>query len=370
MKIGIITWFHFENYGTKLQAIALQQYLRMLGHNAELINFKLSPSRKSEKTPFPEKLKRQPHKYAMVFARRRFSHEIEQRSVKLKHAIDEYCILTEEIQTEAAYISICNKFDLIICGSDQIWNPNCYHRYYYADFPEIKVRRVSYAPSLGVNAIPEQISTNMKQSILKFEAISVREQKGAELLEKLIGIRPDVVVDPTMLLTKEEWTSLLQIGEEKSERYVVCLFLTDNRNHWRAAKQFSKKNHLKMRIIPYWGFSYFKRGSIYANAGVEDFVSLIKNAEYVLTDSFHAAVFSLIFQKQFLVFQRFREDDRISQNSRIQNLLELAGVESSLLGFGTSSISKIPDINYEKVTERLEKKILDSKHFLSLVLKK
>lgn len=363
MNIGIITWFKSINYGTNLQAIALQYYLKTRGHEVKLLNFDVSGISNDKKKNFFTRLFYQPEKYATKYFDHKYEKEIEYKKKKIRETVSKYCIFTEKIESKEDYIRECNSFDLIICGSDQIWNPNWYHRYYYADYPEIKARKISYAPSLGINSIPEEKAKEIKKSLKGFDAISVRESTGARILSNLSPIEPQVVVDPTLLLGAREWSKIAS-NKVVSDQYVLSMFLTDNLRHWHAAKIFSKKKKMKHIVIPYCGISYTEGDRLYVDAGIEDFLALIRHADYVLTDSFHVIVFCLIFNRQFVAFQRFKEDQFTSQNSRIDNLLEIATVKDRLLRYGTSKIPTMEDIDYQLVNKTLQMEIDKSKDYL------
>ena len=152
MKIGIITWFTGPNYGTNLQAIALQYFLHQQGNDVSIINYDVAPPTvKNCGRNIIEKIKNQPHKYLTKYALYKYKAQILNRNKKMVSEIQKNCNFTDRIQSEEELIENCNKFDLLICGSDQIWNPNWYNKFYYADYPEILTPRISYAPSLGVN---------------------------------------------------------------------------------------------------------------------------------------------------------------------------------------------------------------------------
>ena len=205
MKVGIITWFQYENYGTKLQALALQAFLRNEGYDTQLINYEVPEvSQTFKKNTLISRLFDKIKYILLQRAKRLFSSQLKIRSLRMKQVISDYCVLSPHIASDEEYVKICNQFDIIICGSDQIWNPNWYHRYYYADFPEIHVKKVSYAPSLGINKIPEQIVPLMKKSLASFSRITVREENAIDLLEPLIGYRPQKVIDPTMLFSGQQ----------------------------------------------------------------------------------------------------------------------------------------------------------------------
>lgn len=362
MNIGIITWFSGGNYGTNLQAIALQYYLRTQGHEVKLLNFEVSVLSKNRRD-FLTRLFSQPEKYATKYFEHKYKDEIAYRKIRIKETMLKYCNFTNKIESIEDYIKECNSFDLIICGSDQIWNPNWYHRYYYADYPEIKARKISYAPSLGVNSISEEKAKEIKMSLKGFEAISVREFTGARILSNLSPVEPQVVLDPTLLLNAIEWSKIAS-NEVVSGQYVLSMFLTDNFRHWHAAKFFAKKKKKNHIVIPYCGMSYTEGDQLYVDAGIEDFLVLIRNADYVLTDSFHVIVFCLIFNRQFVAFQRFKEDQFTSQNSRIDNILEIANVKDRLLKYGTRKIPIMEDIDYQLVNKVLHMEIEKSKDYL------
>lgn len=366
MNIGIITWFSYENYGTKLQAIALQRYLRNLGHNVRLINF-VPPevgTMKFNTESIWDKIKKQPQKYATKYALKKYKGQIEARYQKMKVEVQENCVFTAQVSCEQDYIDICNEFDIIVCGSDQIWNPNWYHKFYYADYDKIKSKRISYAPSMGVNTIKEEQALEIKRSLSHFSAISVRERKGAALLKPLLDREPVVVVDPTLLLDASIWDEMFPVKKISREKYVLTMFLTDNCTHWRAAKKYAKDKGLKHIVIPYCGFSYFQNAKLYVDAGIQDFLNLIRGAEYILTDSFHVTVFSMIYRKQFYTFERFQEDAFSSQNERVRNILEMANVSNRLVPYGAYNILDKKDIDYRSVIKNLNDEIVRSKKFL------
>ena len=363
MKIGIITWFGGGNYGTNLQAIALQGYLRKLGYSVQLLNFEIEAPKK-EKLSFLQKIKRQPQKYAIKYALKKYKTQIETRYQKMKAEIQRNCVFTEKITSEQNYIDVCNKCDILICGSDQIWNPNWYHRFYYADYDQIQSRIISYAPSMGVNAIREEQADEIKRSLSRLSAVSVREKKGVALLKSLSLQEPAVVVDPTLLLDAKDWNAIFPTQKPCEEKYILSMFLTDNASHWRAAQIFAKSTGLKQIVIPYCGFSYFQNAEIKVDTGIQDFLNLIRGAEYILTDSFHVTVFSLIYRKQFYTFERFKEDAFSSQNERIRNILEIANVSDRLVPYGTHRIDFKNDIKYNAVVDTLNIEIEKSKVFL------
>ena len=366
MRIGIITWFTGPNYGTNLQAIALQYYLRKQGYEVELVNCEVESEYNKDRKTFIERVEFFPEKWAQKFARRVFFRkEKAARDEKLKKAIQKNCILTKRCENEKDLIEVFNSFDLLISGSDQIWNPNWYHRFYYADYEGGKTRRISYAPSMGVTKIADEVEPEIRRSVSKFDVISVREKSAVPLLEPYAKYKPIVAVDPTLLLDSDDWMSIFKpTGEAPKDTYVLGFFIEGNFNHLKATKQFADRKGLKYVFVPYSGLSYYQIGERHADAGLEDLLELIRNARYIITDSFHITVFSIIHRKQFYSFIRYRENPLTSTNSRIQNLLQITGLEDRELKFGTKSIKELPDIDYDSHVKLLQKEIDKSKEFL------
>ena len=366
MRIGIITWFTGPNYGTNLQAIALQYYLRKQGHEVEIVNCEVESKYAKNRRTFFERVAFQPEKYAEKFARRVFfKNEIASRDKKLANAIQKNCVLTKRCENEKDLIEIFNSFNLLISGSDQIWNPNWYHRFYYADYDGVTTRRISYAPSMGVMTIEPEVKPEIRRSVSKYDVVSVREDKAVSLLEPYSKNKPVVVVDPTLLLDSNDWASILPpTGAAPKSDYVLGFFIEGNFDHLHATKNFAKQKKMKYVFVPYSGLSYYQIGDRRADAGLEDLLELIRNARYVITDSFHITVFSIIHRKQFYSFMRYRENPVTSTNSRIRNLLHTAGLENRGLEFGTRKIKELPDIDYAPHMKMLQREIEKSKEFL------
>lgn len=371
MKIGIITWFTGPNYGTNLQAIALQYFLHQQGNDVSIINYEVAPPTvKNCGRNIIEKIKNQPHKYLTKYALYKYKAQILNRNKKMVSEIQKNCNFTDRIQSEEELIENCNKFDLLICGSDQIWNPNWYNKFYYADYPEILTPRISYAPSLGVNNIPKDKLREIITGLKKFDAISVREEKGADILTPYLEEKPSVVLDPTFLLSEDDWASIFPLkNDHESNDYVLAFFLAENKQHFRATQDFAKRHNLKYIIVPYVGISYLQKGEKLAGTSSGDLLNLIRNAKYVITDSFHITVFSLIHKKQFYTFQRFKDDAYSSQNVRITNLLKLVHLENRMIPYEMTSIMDLEDINYIEKSSIMKREISKSMEFLLTSIK-
>ena len=145
---------------------------------------------------------------------------------------------------------------------------------------------------------------------------------------------------------------------------MLGVFLEGTLSHMKATRNFAKKKNISYVVVPYSGMSYFQKGEVYADAGVEDLLNLIRGAQYVMTDSFHITVFSIIFKKQFRTFLRFKENPGMSTNSRIHNLLRIFDLENRILPYKCKEIKDQEDIEYLYHEKLLQKEIRQSKFFL------
>ena len=334
MKIGIITWFEYENYGTKLQAVALQCKLRRFGHEAYLLNF--YPKSNKIQRPFLSKvgnrILRTVKESRMKNVYQKYYADLERKKILMQRFITDRCLLTDRINDDTEYIAICNSMDLLIFGSDQIWNPVDFHPYYYGKFDSIKTPKVSYAPSFGISKLDDSIVSEYEQALSSFAYITVRENVGVNIIRNQLGLKAIRVVDPTMLLSDREWMEYLSI-EKSSDNYTICYLLGDNYNHFKEAKRFSDAHNTRLVVLHGSEISFKADGQIVASAGPKEFVQMISGAQYVITDSFHALVFSLLFEKDFFVFYRFQGDGLTNENSRITQIIEEFNIPNRLVNY-------------------------------------
>lgn len=367
MNIGIITWFIYENYGTALQAYALQRFLKNEGYDCDLLNY--LPSNPYKKKISIEDIKKRvickknSLIYKYIYLKRR--QQIEIKSKSFKNFITNNCSFTEVLANKKNLIELNKKINTYICGSDQIWTPNALDGTYYLDFVDSNNKRISYAPSFGVNEIPDEYKDIISKWISKFEYLSIRENRGAEIIKSLNSREAIVVLDPTLLLKAEDW-NIISNNPNIEEPYILCYFLGNKKEYWNNVEMIRKITRYKVVIIPVMPASYFKKGIILSETGPKEFVGLIKNAQIVITDSFHGTIFSINYKKDFYVFKRFNDKEKGSQNSRIYNIIEKMNLGNRLIS-NNKSISKenIKILNYEEVEFRLNKEREKSIEFLN-----
>lgn len=218
-------------------------------------------------------------------------------------------------------------YDAFITGSDQVWNTDWYTPVFFLDFVPSDKIKLSYAASISKDGLTEKERAIFKKSLADFKAVSVREEQAVELIKDLSPVEPQVVLDPTLLLDHSDWDKVCAPRVVEGD-YIFCYFLGNNPQERNIAKKYAKRKGLKLVSVPLTGvkvYSDLKFGDvILPTASPEEFISLIKHASYVFTDSFHAVVFSHIYQRQFFVFNR---DKKGTMNSRIFNITNLLNAQ-------------------------------------------
>ena len=263
----------------------------------------------------------------------------------------------------------------VVLGSDQVWNPiNLDLDFYTLGFVPENMIKITYASSFGVSEIPKNQIKKTKTYLSRIQYISVREVSGSRIVYELIQRKVPVVCDPTALLTAQEWENYSRpyIIDNK---YVLCYFLGHNKAHREYAKKIAKQYGLKIVCIPH--IEYYTTSDVgYAdievyNADPRQFVSLIKNASLVLTDSFHATMFSIYFNKKFFTFYRYNETDIKSANSRITTVLHRLELTAQLINTNNVNL-KMADcvIDWEGVENRLSQWKEESLKFFEGALSK
>jgi ABC-type oligopeptide transport system ATPase subunit len=253
--------------------------------------------------------------------------------------------------------------DVFFAGSDQIWNTAHNHGKdpaFYLDFVPSNSVRASYAASFSIPEVPDEYKTFVKTKLDKFDAISVREWTGLNILESLNVKGGIVVLDPVFLLVRERWNELA--SESTKEKYILIYDQENNPYIKDTAKRLAREHGLKIYAIrSLYPMSYAHHRII--DAGPREFLGLIKNCEFCLTNSFHCTAFSLIFQKEFFTFKRKHE----KVNSRMVDLLESVGLKERMYT-NYDAVQNTSKIDYEKVHGFLSDKLTASKQYIDGVL--
>ena len=356
MKIATLTFHRALNYGAVLQTYALQKVLDDLGYDTEVLDYRSSFI---EKHYEPDKIRDylSPKKMAILLLLNGFS--IVKRS-QFQHFLDNQIRLSKPCYSQSDLEEIESNYDMILVGSDQIWNYKTagFDKAYFLNFVKDNSKKASYAASIGLSVIPEEFIASYQKLLESFSKISVRECEGQQLLETLLQ-RQDIrtVVDPTLLIKKDHWSEL-GVECEVPDRYVLVYLLSENRKIVNFAKKVAKQKKCK---IVYINTQLFRQSGMVnkRNISPENWIYLFENAEYIVTNSFHGTVFSIIFRK---VFWSDYLPTSGNVNSRITTLLGGLQLKDRIISEGCSS--KDDKINYDYTEKKISNLINDGLRFL------
>ena len=338
MKIGIITqYYESYNYGGNLQSYALVKTLNNLSFNAEQISYNyfvpaefLSFKEKIKKYPFYKVVKKVikriiniPKDIYMKSMNKSFVNNINIRRQSFVEFNKSIIMHSATIYDRYLVKESVRSYDVFITGSDQVWNFAWYNPSFFLDFVSSDKKKISYAASISMNSLTVEQKDIFRKHLKDFDAVSVREKSDVELIKDLSPVPVVNTLDPTLLLSREDWDEVCS-DRVVDEKYLFSYFLGNNKKERKFAKEFAKRKGLKVVTLPHMcGYqSADKNFGDYQlwDVGPEKFLSLIKHAEYVFTDSFHAVVFSNIYHKQYYVFNRSSKGE---MSSRIYNITEL-----------------------------------------------
>jgi len=369
MKIKTLTTYDVYNYGASLQAYALQRYLTIQGHDVEIIRYQ--PDYLSRKYDYkwvnPESRMSRYILTRVVYRTLKFLQR--QTTIGRKRQFDyfNHQILVETNKLYKTYEDLRDnppEADLFIVGSDQIWNvfyDAGRDPAFYLDFVR-KGLKTSYAASFSYLNIDEGNKIRISKSLQTFDAVSVREFHGLEILKDM-GVEGEWVLDPVFLLSIDEWKKLMT-NFVKTEPYMLIYDFEGNEALKTFAKDYAKIHGLKLyAIVDTYPLNYVHRN--FKKAGPQDFITLIYNCDAFVSNSFHGTAFSILFEKPVFVFNRHRH----KVNSRMESLLNLFNLNDCLVVDEESyQNAQIKNFNYEGVRVVLEDNIRKSKKFLDKVL--
>jgi len=378
MKIGIMTMYYGNyNFGGQLQALALRHIVEGLGHECQVINFaaKIQSSvfRRILHTPKRVLLKRVKQKalYALKEKTDKSFHKDTLLRQKRFRSFMNEIPHTEFCTTDSIKEMLQEEFDACIVGSDQVWNPQWWVPEYFLDFVSKKTKKIAYAASLGVDKLSEKDIAFIKNKIKDFVAVSIREEGGKRLLEHHVTNQLKVTLDPTLLYTREMWDKIA-VKPEIEEPYVVLYFPGGkSESALRTWHEFCRAKNLKLVVFPHFQGKYDIADEKFSDirdysSGPAEFIGLIKYAKYVMTGSFHATVFSIIFHKQFISFREKMDMNTPVEMLRNGALLKELGLENRLVQrdwIPSLHLLEQP-IDYIKAEDRLELLREESMKFL------
>ena len=340
-RVGIITFLHNDNYGSSLQAYALQRVIREMGHDCEHLDY--APDR-TEKIRNLLRSHNSPRLILDGLRKKRVRETQEGARIK-RDAFPAFYRKQMQLSAPARNTrelrERSERDTVLLCGSDQIWNPVWLNEAYFLTFAKGQ-RKIAYAASLGVSTLPTPAKVRMiRRWTRDFQAISVREEEGASLFRQMTGRDAEVMPDPVCLLSRSEWEEIA--GDRPSYApYILCYFIGENASYWETVRRLKEKTGYQALVLPVTAESFASGEKTLEGLGPEGFLGAIRGAACLVTDSFHGFVFGTIFGIRTVVLRRYREDDPESKNSRIdqfQRLIRETGMDT-LREMGRSWLQK------------------------------
>lgn len=370
-KVGIVSCYFKNNYGSMLQSYATKKVLDQNQIENETINVDQNIDFKKGKRKYYltqiTNVGFIKSKFGMIKLKidkklmKELGKNIAIRNRKFNEFRQEFN-LSKACKNYQALAKVAQKdYSNIMVGSDQLWLPvNIVADYYTLNWVPQSINTISYATSFGVSSIPEKYKEQYTCFLKKINHLSVRENSGVKLIKDIAGLDAKLVCDPTILLTKEEWDCVAVKERIIPEKYIFCYFLGSNIEHRKFVERLKEKTGYKIVSINH-SDEYVKYSDEFADMipydiGPKEWIDLVRNAEYVCTDSFHGTVFSILYNKVFFDFRRYQTNSKMSTNSRIDSLLNVAGISTERILTGKENVEDVLQykIDYDIVNKKME----------------
>ena len=386
-KIGIVSCYFKHNYGSMLQAYATKKILDNNDISNETIAIESNKDfSKGKKKYYLSQLFNFnfiKSKFGMIKLKldkklnKELGKNISIRDKKYNEFKKEFNLSRNCTDYKSLSKLASEKYSDVIVGSDQLWLPvNVVADYYTLNWVPKDVNKISYSTSFGVSNVSKKYNELYKRFLSRIDHLSVREESGVKLIKELSDLDAKLVCDPTLLLTKEEWEKEMVTGRIIKDKYILCYFLGNNIEHRKFAERLKEKTSYKIVSLNH-ADEYVKYSDKFCDialydVGPREWLNLVKNSEYVLTDSFHCTVFSLIFNKSFNCFRRHKSSNKGSTNSRLDSLLNVAGVSTERIIVGVEKVDDVLNekIDYKKVNKNIDSFRNESKEWLLNALEK
>ena len=364
MKIGIITIQKSQlNYGACLQCYALWYFVSSLGHDCEIIDL-LRPCHQEYQisSSFGE------HSKTLKCRLRQAIHRFFLYEKNGKNDFAKFAAFNSKVKYSKTYRSVealyksHHNYDVIISGSDQIWNPNMQfiNEPYFLTFANESCKRISYASSFGIESISDNVKSNYRKWLSKYSYISTREESGSRIVGDLLGKKSKVVLDPVFLLKADEWREEMSpLKDITPKKYIFLYMLHYDERLLNNASIIAKEKQLPLYMV----LSERKviettLATQLTDIGPAEWMWLIDNAEAMITSSFHAAAFSMIFRTPLVVFL----EKGVLTNTRIEEFFSTLQIDNHICYFEnelfhTYTDCCFSDIIYDKIANMRDQSI-------------
>lgn len=372
MKVGILTFQNANNYGAALQAFALCSTVRKLGYNAELIDYKNPSVTEYENPRLPHLSETITNPVGSVF-RLATAKAFSCRKKALDSFNEKYELIGPPIENQT---DIENEYDVVIVGSDQVWNPVITGgdmTYFLSQVDSSRTRKIAYAASFGYESFPSDLTKQCSEALVDFDCIGVREAEGSILAKTLSGADSSVVLDPTLLFQKTDWETVIASGSiresilelaEQDQGYLFVYIAAERSKTIAFAKRVVKQKNLNIVLISgYRGLPFIHCGNDVSFASLEEFLFLIQHASLVVTSSFHGYALALALEKD-VYFSLVNGEN--TKNSRLLSLAKITKTEDREIA---DQVPLCP-MDYSAVSKRIEAERQQSLSFLQHVLEK
>lgn len=363
MKIGILTFHRAHNFGAFLQAFALKTFLEEKGHDVEFLDYWPKVHADGYKA----------YRAYEVHSLGSFMREVLMMLLRMKKTR-----MFRKFQTRYLNVPLAPRYtdntslagieyDVLVYGSDQIWwksrlkGEEGFDPLYWGEYLPQHIHKVTYAASMGVVSLSAENKETIKGYIHNFKSIAVRESQLRDVLCELTDKEVHVTIDPTLLLTKQQWLTYCRTINESP--YVLYYEVMSNEQAEECAKHIAKERGCKLIKLRGHIGTYKRLEKYTLSASPFDFISLIHSAEYIVSTSFHGVAFSVIFEKQFVALGMG------SNSGRVASLLTTLGISERLIEDGAvETIDTIAPIDYHKVNQKLTQVREHSVGYLSNII--
>lgn len=372
MKVGILTFQNANNYGAALQAFALCSTVRKLGYNAELIDYKNPSVTEYENPRLPHLSETITNPVGSVF-RLATAKAFSCRKKTFDSFNEKYELIGPPIENQ---VDIEREYDVVIVGSDQVWNPVITGgdmTYFLSQVGSSRTRKMAYAASFGYESFPSDLAKQCGEALIDFDCIGVRETEGSILAKTLAGADSSVVLDPTLLFQKTDWETVIASGSiresilelaEQDQGYLFVYIAAERSKTISFAKRVAKQRNLNIVLISgYRGLPFIRCGKDVSFASLEEFLFLMQHASLVVTSSFHGYALSLALEKD-VYFSLVNGGN--TKNSRLLSLARITQTEDREIA---DRVALCP-IDYSAVSRRIEAERQRSLSFLQYGLEK
>lgn len=358
-RIGILT-YAYNNYGGCLQAYALQSYLKKFPQlEVRIIRLELPERRKKERifqTGEPNLLV---NAVTLALTLLRYA-SLRRRKRRIELFKEHYLSQTTPYRSYEEVEAYAAQTDVLVSGSDQVFNPvYASKRIFYLDFPKGSFRKVAYAPSFGISEFTPQIETLIAPWVRDFDSLSCREREGAEFLKKITGREIPVLADPTLLLDRKEWERI-SVSPRMRKKYIFVYDLNGGRELIEMAREIKRRTGFQIVCQTQKVRKFYPVDLQIYDSGPTEFLGWIHDAEYVVTDSFHGTLFSILFTRRFYTYIAYPQTA-----SRVKNLLRTMELEERIVEHGQIAAFRYSDTPVEIQLEKLAPLIARSKEFIA-----